>query len=221
MGVETGWGKNVIQGGKYEELESAEYRSILEEKGEIPEIESSLGIGLVQVTGENQGSFIRDLYQSLPSDSPERAHIEEYFGVTEEYMMSLHSWEPAAVENAAGYIYMYYPVEASTWYWAQWKDRRTTINDFIVSHKDDNLYNTFMCTQMMLNGTRFVKEDLDRFAGYETNCVITTSSKYKTGYQFACPDEPEKLSYGPNGWGEREKDWNSAQGLLNEKANKE
>lgn len=221
MGVETNWGRSVIQDSEdhpeYENFESAKQREELAEavasaleSGKslenlgLPHIDSGLGVGPVQVTGSNQGSYIRDLYQSLDPNDPERKRIEDFFGVTGEYLEGLDEKEPANVDNAADYIYLYHPIEASMWFW----DRGSTVNDFIVNHQDDNLYNTFMCTQMMVNGTEYKLEALNRFAAYENNCIIKENSSYKTGYEFSCPDDgPDRISHGPNGWNARRDDW--------------
>ncbi len=213
MGEETGHGTSVIQGmDNYGNLEDNEVRKSYMYKykeEDKAKIDSDLGIGLVQVTGaENQSAFIRYKYASLDDRDPMKGIMDNYFGESE-----IEGSNP--LDNSAGFIYTYYPIEASMWFWAEAEIRQdTNVNDFIVEHKEDNLYNTFMCSQMLTNGTKYKADALHRFARYSQDCVMTASPEYNTGYTFTCPDEPGRKDYGPNNWEERERDWLEAAKLL-------
>ncbi len=198
--------------GNYGNLEDNEVRKSYMYKykeEDKAKIDSDLGIGLVQVTGaENQSAFIRYKYASLDDRDPMKGIMDNYFGESEIEGSNL-------LDNSAGFIYTYYPIEASMWFWAEAEIRQdTNVNDFIVEHKEDNLYNTFMCSQMLTNGTAYKADALHKFACYSQDCVMTTSPEYPTGYTFTCPDEPERKDYGPNNWEERERDWLEAAKLL-------
>lgn len=210
MGVESWYGTSVIEGmNNYKNLEDNEvrkgymYKYNDEDKAKI---DSNLGIGLVQVTGAvNQSAFIRDKYDSLDDGDPMKEIMENYFG---ESKLTDSNENPEPLDNSAGFIYTYYPIEVSMWFWTEAEIRyNTCLNEFIVEHKEDNAYNTFLCSQMMINGSDYKIDALHRFASYRQNCIVTESSKYNTGYAFSCPDEPETGDKGPRNWKEREEDW--------------
>lgn len=213
MGVETGYGTSVIQGmepnDKYVNLEDLTVREDCRRYNKPPQIDSGRGIGLMQVTGgHNQSAFIRSKYDSLDDGDPMKEIMENYFGESAIKGSDL-------LDNSAGFIYTYYPIEASMWFWAEAEVKvNTRINEFIVEHKEDNLYNVFMCSQMMTNGTNYGANSLNEFARHNQNCIMTASSEYNTGYTFTCPDEPYRKDYGPRNWEERERDWLEAVKLI-------
>lgn len=164
------------------------------------------------VRGRGYYRVIRFKYDSLNDGDPMKEIMNNYFG---ESKFTDGEERSELLDNSAGFIYTYYPIEASMWFWAQAVVRpNTKINDFIVAHKEDNLYNTFMCTQMLTYGTEYGSDSLNGFATHEQNCIMTASSEYKSGYTFTCPDEPTRKDYGPRHWEERERDWLEAAKLI-------
>lgn len=214
MGVETEYGTCIGQ--KLNGLSDEDYQSNRDDSG-VPIISSSVGIGLLQVTGESQMYFIKDKYLSS-EDEYEKKRIETYFNVTKDDFDSLKSSEYLELENAAGFIYENYPIEASAWYWGQTTMKcaifdngiqtNLSFNDYIEHYCDvnANMDNVFLAVQYNLNGRRnFKKGDIDDMCKCVTQVWEDTENEVKIN---------GKSSSFPNGWEGRLSDWKNARKLL-------
>lgn len=219
IGEETGYGTNVIQGQGYQEYD-AEQRKQLEE---VPQIDNNKGIGLIQITGATQGYFIKDLYNSLEKGDPERVRIEEYFKVTEEDLTGIPSHELVELDNTAGFIYMYYPIEASIWFWAGYKkncalfgeDTQTdyTINEYIVMFKEANLNNVFLGMQYTVNSLPGQKNGEGSMSKSDVRDICNTQEDLANELSEEIIINEERYRM-PLGWDDRIADWKEAQDLL-------
>ena len=55
--------------------------------------------------------------------------------------------------------------------------KNESLNNFVIRHAGDNQYNTFAVTQMVVNGTEYSGEALNRFAVNEADCQIQQYGK--------------------------------------------
>jgi len=215
IGTETKYGLCI--GEEKNGLSDRTYQSNRDKSG-IPIISSDVGVGLAQVTGDSQQYFIRDLYLSSNSQA-EKSRIENYFGVSGDYFENLKSYEAPELENAAGFIYEYYPIESAAWYWGgtdmkcatfdgNGNQNNYSINDYIVNYSNNgaNMDNVFLSTQYALNGRRnFSKENLDNIC----KCPTAVWSEGNSSVTIN-----GKTSLVPNGWESRNEDWQNAKGLI-------
>lgn len=184
------------------------------------------GAGVMQITGATQKVFLEYIKENKSLNKEQIEELDRYiasFSTVTHYNNGEDIEATACSLNVADYIVENYSVESAAWYWAVYRERGETINNFAVEHKNDNLYNTFIGTQYMVNGTEYKLDRLNTFCEYKNNCKIVPNSacpehkNHMTGYCFTCPDEPDRHSYGPNGWAVRELDWLNAEKILQEK----
>ncbi|MEE1255042.1 MAG: DUF4280 domain-containing protein [Lachnospiraceae bacterium] len=219
IGVESNYGANIVQGGN-EQLDSAEYRENLEE---VPDISSSKGIGLTQITGDSQGYFIKELYLSLADGCEEKERILKYFNQTDEYFKSIPSYLPAELDNTTGFIYAYYPIESSMWYWGKndmqcasfegEKQKNYSINDYVVKFKEKNKNNVFLASQYSLNSRPLKKGSKDRMSKGHVEGICNISEDIATKDSIEITIETGTYPM-PEGWKERMEDWTKASCLL-------
>lgn len=181
--------------------------------------ETTKGAGMIQLTKYVQQEFFEYLLESKDLSEKESEEVEAYKYGFEEKDGILRNY----YNNSSKYIMDNYPIESAMWYWAK-RNEATSINNFIVNHIDDNLYNTFACSQMMVNGTGFFNDALNRIAECSENCRIVPV-EYCTGseegkkehkkydYCFSLKALGRHL-YGPNGWESRESCWINAEAVL-------
>lgn len=108
------------------------------------------GTGLMQVTGPEQGLFVRWMCENgLETDAEKKKILEmllEQFGVEGEVK------EPT--ERAAEILGDLYGVETAVWNWAYFqKTGKESLNDFINrnAHKNSNIDNVFLASQLFIN----------------------------------------------------------------------
>jgi len=227
MGEETGYGTSVIQGtgpnDKYADLEDLTERVKRQMNNNIPRIDSDSGIGLVQVSNSSQTEFIKFKYDSLDDGDYMKEIMEDYFG--KEVLEEIDP-DHEQLDNSAGFIYTYYPMEASMWYWGTLKEKvaifddkvpfgqiNYTINDYIAYYNESNanMDNVFLAVQYALNGRKGLgKDDLQD---------ICKASEYILGENQATVSVNGNTANGlPNGWDERKADWDKAKGLMLDEA---
>lgn len=219
MGEETGYGTSVIQGtapdDKYVDLENLDERVDSLIDNNPPQIDAGRGIGLVQVTDISQSNFIRWKYNSLPDGDSMKEIMYNYFG--KDAMEGSDR-----LDNSEGFLYTYYPIEASMWYWGALKEKvaifddsvplgRTnyTINDYIAYYNENsaNMDNVFLAVQYALNG----RKGLSR-KNLQTICE---KSDYVLGGNQTTISVGNNTASGlPNGWSDRKTDWDKAKGFM-------
>lgn len=214
MGTETGYGTNIAQ--IVGEL-SDEYYQNNRDKSGVPVISSDVGVGLLQLTGENQLAFIKDLY--LSGGRNDKKKIEDYFGVSGNDFKNLGRGEYPQLENAAGFIYENYPIESAAWEWGQndmkfatfngnGSQNNYSINEYVLQQaaNGSNMDNVFLATQYTINGRQnFTKVDLNEICGQKKN--LWTEGKESLSVNG-------NISKFPNGWDDRNGDWQRAKGLM-------
>lgn len=215
IGTETKYGLCIGQ--EINGLSDEDYQNNRDSYG-VPIISSNVGVGLAQLTGDSQQYFIKDLYLSS-TDEAEKSKIENYFGVTESDFINSGRGECPQLDNAAGFIYEYYPVESAAWYWGgtdmkcatfdhDGNQHNYSINDYIVNYSNNgaNMDNVFLATQYALNGRQnFSKENLDNI------CKSPTAVWSEGNHNVSINGITSSV---PNGWESRNGDWQNAKGLI-------
>lgn len=176
------------------------------------------GTGLMQLTGKNQKKFLEYINGTLDDRDPMKEEINKYIKA-----FSGDGTKSSPCDNSyntAQFIATNYPIESATWYWGEYKilsysgNKKQTLNELVVSHLNDNQYNTFAVTQMKINGTEYYDYALDRFCECNNNCTIEKREgdcggdhQMITDYCFKLKenDGSERHDYGPNNWTDREK----------------
>lgn len=214
MGIETGYGSNIAQ--RMGDLSDEDYKNNRDGFG-VPIIEDSVGVGLLQLTGENQLAFIKDLY--LSGGRNDKKKIEDYFGVSGNDFKNLGRGEYPQLENAAGFIYENYPIESAAWEWGRNDMKLATfnedgsqnnysINEYVLQQADNgsNMDNVFLATQYAINGRQnFTKVDLNEICGRKENLWAEGEESLSIN---------GNISRFPNGWNDRNGDWQRAKGLM-------
>ncbi len=177
------------------------------------------GAGLIQLTGEDQETFLRYKY-SIEEDDIAREKIK---GFVDGYFKNTNGKRDKYdnLGEASQFIAEYYPIESATWYWGGQKklscgkEGGESLNEFVSRHANDNQFNTFVATQMAVNGKAYKDSALDRFSESENDCRVIRTEEigcnekhYKgTGYCFFFIEDggEERHDYGPGNWEAREK----------------
>lgn len=205
------------------------------------------GAGLIQITGtgNTQKQFLEYIYASLPANDANKEIIKKYIdGYTNNGNDNAYI-DPNTNQTVAEFIASDYPVESATWFWAKFekmsysegkmKGKKETLNDFVLRHANDNQYNTFVATQMAVNGTAYGAFALDRFAECQNDCqIVKTPStgcggnhSSSTGYCFLLTENSgnnggnvQRHDYGPRNWEDREDAYTDACDYLNKMGQK-
>lgn len=233
--VECGHGKRLIESGGQDYYNYMGYD------------ETTCGAGLMQISASNQKSFleyIRDNKDLLPEELEEIKNLIaglDYEENEHTYVYNDNSRTHKKYYNKNGsstqYIADNYPIESAIWHWSvrtalnYGDNKKETANEFIVKHKEDNLYNTFVCSQMFVNGRPYKDYNIyDEISECENNCQVNLvdqcpkpeessehrGSKHHYCFYLEVDENRHRHVYGPEGWTVRGKCWENAYSILKE-----
>lgn len=225
-------------------VESAYGTAILEiGKGGDSYTENVKGSGILQITGATQKAFLESMLETA-TDPQMREKIEIYcdnFVLSDEKNVSIRSDNIALTKDngkyydilegksCAEFIAAEYPLYSAVWFWNENNDNilQENMNQFIseMSGEIENQDNLFLIVQMVHNGTEYSGKQLKKLCQCIEDLQVEKTGQEKcqingcvhfTEYCFTVPGEPDRHSYGPNGWNERKAAWNIVKGQIND-----
>lgn len=200
---------------------------------------STCGAGLMQVSVSAQKSFLQYVWNNKNLSNDELNTVDLLIKGFEEKNGIYRNKNGSSTK----YIIDNYPIESAVWFWGRQLfdavinevDSTETLNNFILRHRDHNLFNTFVCTQMYVNGKPYFDFDVyneisecgnDCQVSLVANCPVPDFSYEHKDYPYCFYLKLETVNeaglsfrhtHGPNGWNVRGACWENAKQILLER----
>ncbi len=206
IGVESGWGRAVLEDTKGKDFKTKKYTI------------STRGVGLMQITGPNQKDFITWIEENGLEKDPDMLSklLELKKGYNDEFTVENQSKNTETVEgrdgkvqNAAEFLSENYALETAIWYWAyqefdyfedvdskeKYSETKITLNEFMVQYSriNSNADNVFLAAQLYVN-------DQGGWRPQQRQKIASTEDKSVYRVAEAMPEESELEGEARRGW---------------------